>query len=372
MSLSSQRAILCIRVPKEIEPGPGPIVAEQIYSAIHAIQENVPWYKRLFGVRGDQVSLEIIHQKRHIRFLVTCPAPYKNLIEGQIYAHYPNVEIFEEEDYIHEENDIEISLPIGTGEPSDSKTVTKKEDPKKGNFIKLSQKQAIVGTELAFSDPDVYPIKRYPQFEDKLTRMAADPMAGITATLAKLNHPNDEAWVQIIMVPLKDKWRIKYTEILRIVSKGLYGNIEKLQSLYINIAATRKVWPRVVFFPLYMMVWVRRKMSGFKGGMSIMTGTGASSDDELEERSSKQHDRESVTEACLDKIGRLLYETNIRIAYLPANGDMKGAELKVKEIAGSFQQFSVPQLNAYVMKPLEKGTLLWLRFKHPPYCPTTC
>ena len=328
MSLS-ERTILCIRVPKEIEPGPGPIVAEQIYSSLHAIRQNIPWYKALYGVRGEQISLEIIHQKRHIRFLVTCPVNYKNLIEGQIYAHYPNVEIFEEDDYIRDETETNI-----------------------------------VGTELTFTDPDVYPIKRYPQFEDKLTRMAADPMAGITSTLAKLNNLNDEAWIQITMTPLDDKWRIKYTEILRIVSKGLYGNIEKLQSLYINVAGTRKVWPRVIFFPLYMMLWVRRKMSGFKGGMSIMTGNGGGNDDDIEERSSKQHDRESIMEACLDKIGRLLYETNIRIAYLPATDDIKGAELKVKEIAGSFQQFSIPQLNAYRMKGLERGTPLWLRFKH--------
>lgn len=328
MSLS-ERTILCIRVPKEIEPGPGPIVAEQIYSSLHAIRQEIPWYKALFGVRGEQISLEIIHQKRHIRFLVTCPVNYKNLIEGQIYAHYPNVEIFEENDYIRDETETNI-----------------------------------VGTELTFTDPDVYPIKRYPQFEDKLTRMAADPMAGITSTLAKLNNLNDEAWIQITMTPLNDKWRIKYTEILRIVSKGLYGNIEKLQSLYINVAGTRKVWPRVVFSPLYMLLWIRRKMSGFKGGMSIMTGSGGGNDDDIEERSSKQHDRESIMEACLDKIGRLLYETNIRIAYLPSTEDIKGAELKVKEIAGSFQQFSIPQLNAYHMKGLERGTPLWLRFKH--------
>jgi hypothetical protein len=368
----SDRAILSIRVPKEIEPGPGPIVAEQIFSAIHGIQEKVPWYKRLLGIRGERVSLEVIHSRKHIRFIVTVQRKYKNLIESQIYAHYPNVEIFEEEDYIREDIDqsVEVRAPEGKSAPKGSKALAKQsksvKSREKGKFTRLSQQQSIVGTELTHTDPMVFPIKRYPQFEDKLTRVAADPMAGITSTLAKLNHPNDEAWIQIVLTPLDDKWRIKYTDILRIVNKGIYGNIEKLQHLYINVVGTRKVWPRVVFFPAYFLFWIRRKMSGFKGGMNIVVGGGGggSDDEDLDERSSKQHDRESVIEACTDKIGRLMYETNVRIAYLPANGDMKGAELKVKEIAGSFQQFTIPQLNGFAMKPFERGKDFWLRFKH--------
>jgi len=367
---NAQRAILSIRVPKEIEPGPGPIVAEQIYSAIHAIHESIPWYKRLIGIKGGRVSLEVIHRERHIRFLVTCPAKYKNLIESQIYAHYPNVEIFEEEDYIEEKADqsIEINTPKSQ-EKSDSKALTtpgtniKKHE--RGAFKPLSQSKAIIGTELSHTDPMVFPIKRYPQFEDKLTRIAADPMAGITSTLAKLNHINDEAWIQITMTPLDDAWRVKFTEILRIVNKGLFGNIEKLQHMYINVLGTRKVWPRILFFPFYIVFWFRRKFSGFKGNMNTVVGGGESShDDDLEERSSKGHDRETVMEAAVDKIGRLMYETNIRIAYLPANGDLNTAKLKVKEIASSFQQFNIPQLNGFSMQPFINGKEIWQRFKH--------
>lgn len=319
------RVIFGVRVPKEIEPGPGPILAEQIFAAIHAIREELPWYHRILGHRSEPVSCEIVHQKRSIRFMVTCPSQYKNLIEGQIYAHYPNVEIFEEEDYMSE--------------------------------------RSIVGTELRLSDPIVYPIKRYPQFEDKLTRIAADPMAGITSTLAKLNHPHDEAWIQMVMVPLDDKWRIKYTEILKIVKKGIFGGIEKVVNTYINIAGTRKVWPRIVFFPLYGYFWIRRKTAGFKANPLAAAGTPVSHDDSLQEVYTRTHEREGTLEACMDKIGKLLYEVNIRIAYLPVSKDMKGAELKVKEIAGSFKQFNIPLLNEFEVERLEHGAKLLERFK---------
>lgn len=368
----SKRVVLSIKVPKEIEPGPGPIAAEQIFSAIHSIYEGVPWYKKVLGIRGERVSFEIIHRKKHIRFLVTCPTRYKPLIAGQIYAHYPNVEIFEEPDYIETtQTPMELRTPGGK-EKSDEKAVSTKEESLAmrtgGNFKKVNNKRVMVSTELSQTDPAPYPIKRYPQFEDRMTRIAADPMAGITSSLSKLNNPGDEAWIQMVMVPLEDKWRIKYTEILRIVSKGVFGNIEKLQNAYMDVAGTRKVWPRIVFFPLYALLWFRRKMSGFKGGSGelSMTGGGRGDDpyDEAEEMVSKTHDRESTMGACVDKVGRLLYEVNIRIGYVPANNDAKTAELKVKEIAGSFAQFNHPLLNKFAINKFETGDHVFEIYKN--------
>lgn len=369
---SSKRVVLSIKVPKEIEPGPGPIAAEQIFAALHSIYEKVPLYKRVLGIRGDRVSFEIVNRKKHIRFYVSTPTKYKTLIEGQIYAHYPNVEIFEEEDYVDlSEQPIEIKNKE-TAPKSTKKDISTKEQSLAmrtgGDFKRVDDTRTIVSTELKQTDPVPYPIKRYPQFEDRMTRIAADPMAGITSSLSKLNHLNDEAWIQMVVVPLSDSWRIKYTEILRIVSKGVFGNIEKLQNAYMDIAGTRRIWPRIVFFPLYMLLWVRRKMSGFKGGSGELSMTGKSSSgedayDESEEMISKTHDRESVMGACVDKVGRLLYEVNIRIGYIPANNDLKSAELKVKEIAGSFAQFNHPLMNKFAMSKMETGKHVFEMYK---------
>ena len=357
----AERVILSIRVPKEIEPGPGPIVAEQIFSAIHSIQDDFPWYKRLFGLRGSRISFEISHTKRHIRFLVNCERRYKNLIEGQIYAHYPNVEIFEEEDYIQEKvESLEVKSPLSSaqGEGASQELVPNTSvGPKvanSGKFQNVPSARTILATELYMVDPVIFPIKRYPQFEDKLTRLAADPMAGITSAICKLNHPNDEVW------------RVKYTEILRIVNRGLFGSIENLQHMYINVLATRKVWPRVVFFPLYFFFWFRRKTSGFKGGsltMGVAGGGGGGGGDDLEEGLSKTHDRENTMQACIDKIGKLLFEANIRIGYVTDNGDIPNAKLKIKEITGTFKQFNQPLLNELDGKKIEMGHHLLARFK---------
>ncbi|MDP2624793.1 MAG: type IV secretion system DNA-binding domain-containing protein, partial [Candidatus Peregrinibacteria bacterium] len=335
--------------------------------------EKIPWYKRLLGLRGERVSLEIIHRKRHIRFLVSTPRRYKNLLEGQIYAHYPNVEIFEEEDYMNDQAQaMEIKEPVNSNEKTDNQALTTEtksvKERSEGNFKPLESKQVIVATEIYLDSPDPYPIKRYPQFEDRITRTSADPIAGITSAMVKLYHPNDQAWIQIAMVPLDDKWRIKYTELLRIVNKGLYANIEALQHIYLNVAGTRKMWPRVIFFPLYTLFWFRRKMSGLKskggGIVTLDTGGGGGYDDELEEVMSKTHDRETAMQAATDKVSKLMYEVNIRVAYLPANGDVEVAKLKVKEIAGSFKQFNQPLLNEFNLGKLETGDHLFEIFKH--------
>jgi hypothetical protein len=343
-------------------------MAEQIFSAMHSIHEEIPWYKRLLGIRGQSVSLEIIHHKKHIRFLVTCPVQYKNLIEGQIYAHYPNVEIFEEEDYIRTEVPTEVRSPVT---PTQSKEIVPTQDKTpatnanaKGSFQKVLQKRPLVVAELHFSDPDPYPIKRYAQFEDRLTRVAADPMAGITSAMTKLNHPSDEAWIQIVIVPLADEWRVKYNEILHIIGKGLYAHIESLQKAYTNMAATRKVWPRVLFFPLYALIWIRRKTVGVHGFSGLIATGEGSSTDEFEEVVSKTHDRETPLQAAADKVGRLMFESNIRIAYLPSDGNTAAAKLKVKEIAGSFKQFNQPQTNELRLGKIESGEDLLPRFKH--------
>ncbi len=367
---SSKRVVLSIKVPKEIEPGPGPIAAEQIFSAIHGIQDKIPWYKRLFGIKGNRVSFEIVHHKKHIRFLVTTPAKYRNLIEGQIYAHYPNVEIFQEEDYITQEANIEMHAPAkSSNKKSDKKDLTTTEHAAalrgKKDFKKMKVKRPLVCVELHQTDPVMYPIKRYPQFEDRMTRIAADPIAGVTSSLSKLNHPNDEAWIQIVVTPLADRWRIKYTELLRIVERGLFGSIEKLQNMYLDVAGTRKIWPRIVFSPLYLMLWIRRKTAGFKGGkVSTMTDDYNAGNDDLEEVMSKTHDRETAMQACTDKVSKLMYETNIRIGYLPANGDVESAKLKIKEIAGSFKQFNQPLLNEFIVKKVETDTHQLAKFKH--------
>lgn len=319
-SKRQRHTVLAIKVPKTSEVGP--IVAEQIYATLHGFFHELSWFDILRGRQQDRVSFEIANTARQIKFYIWFPTKLRNLVEGQIYAQYPNAEIEEVKDY---------TLSVG-------------------------HTAKAVGAEIKFEDPEIFPIKRYSQFEDKLSRLPVDPIAGITATLAKLNSGEDQAWIQIVVSPLSMKWRIVYIKCLRIMTKGILGNIESLKKAYIRLFITRSWKQKLFMFPLYIYFWFRGITSGLKHfSMSL---TGDSSDDdgsELREEMSARHEKETDVDAAMDKISKLLFESTIRVVYVPKTFDREFAKVKVREIAGSFKQFNIPHLNGFEIKKIDEG-----------------
>lgn len=349
--LTKKYKVLEVRVSKENEAGP--IVAEQIFSSMHGIYHKLGFWRTLLGGAQDKISMEVANTGSHIKFFIAFPAKYKNFMEGQIYAQYPDVEIYEVEDYsMTQPTEIAVNEPVAQKEglvPLENLDEIKKKSQK---FKDVDFYQNIYGTELSFSDPDIYPIKRYVQFEDKITRSAVDPIAGITATLAKLNDVDEQAWIQVVVRPLDDKWRVLFTKCVKIINKGIYANIEKFQTMYADVFCTRNRLFRIVFFPLYSILWLQ----GIKVGSKISySGDTVKNEDDMEDLTSKSHERESSTGAAMDKVVKLLYEGNIRILYLQKKKDPQAAKIKLREIAGSFKQFNIPQINGFEMGKYIKG-----------------
>lgn len=336
-------AVLVVKVPKgtEEEKTVGPIAAEQMFSTIHGILEKRSLFEKLIGRLQPTVSFEMAHLERQIKFYIWFPRQFRNLVEGQIYAQYPDAEIEEADDYV-----------------SHAKSHGKK--------------SLAISGELAFTDPDIFPIKRYSQFEDKLTRVAVDPMAALTGALSKLSHPEDQAWLQIIVRPLEDHWRVVFLKCIRILGKGIFGNIEKLQKMYARAYATRKTWPKIIFFPLYFIFWIQGITSGMKGVTgSFLTGTSNVSTDESV---STRHEGETGLAAAADKVTRLLFEVTIRMLYLVstseaksnknfAYGEVEEGKMKVREIAGAFKQFNIPHLNGFRLNKVYQGEAFLERYR---------
>lgn len=349
--------VLAVRVSKLNENGP--MVAEQIFATFHGIEEEFSFWEKLKGYSNAQISFEIASVDRAIRFYVVFPTKLRNLIEGQIYAQYPDVEIFEVEDYaktrfveVSEDNATELvesKALIKHGEVDNDKLSSSK-------FASVDLFKNAVGAELGLGDPDVQPIKRYPQFEDKLTRLPVDPIAGITATFSQFTNVEDQAWMQIVFRPLPDKWRILFTKCVRIIDKGVFMNIEKLQKMYSYAFCTRTVWKRIVFFPLYMMFFFQGlKVAGKNFRITADGVQESGGSDSLDEEMSRQHERETASGAMMDKVIRLLFEVTIRVVVIPKSGDLDSATIKLKEIAGSFNQFSMPHLNSIGITNIMNG-----------------
>lgn len=346
--------VLSVRVAKDNETGP--IVAEQIFSTIHGIARKIGFFERLGGASQDQVSFEIANIGRSIRFFVHFPTKLKNLVEGQIYAQYPNVEIVEVEDYASP-REIEIASPDQTTTSTDSTAIVAADKvpavkEQIQDFTKINEFQFAVGLELTLADPDIFPIKRYPQFEDKKAKVSLDPLAGVTATLAKMNDADEQAWIQIVARPMEEKWRLVFVKCIRILKKGVFLNIDSLQKAYAKAFCTRSKLIRIIFFPVYWMMWFQ----GVFSGTNVLDGEGGGHGGEVEEQVSKSHEKETTIVAAIDKVGKLLYEANIRIVYVPKDKNTDIAMLKLREIAGSFKQFNIPHLNGFHIEKITQNS----------------
>lgn len=323
---SEKYTVLQVRVPKENEIGP--IAAEQIFATLHGIEKEFSLWERLMGYSSDCVSFEIANIGKSIKFYVAFPEDLRNLIEGQIYAQYPDVEIEESDDY-----------------------------SMSSDFAKNA-----IGTELKFTDCSINPIKRYPQFEDKLTRVATDPIAGVTGSLVKLEDPQDQAWIQIVVTPLPDKWRIIFTKCVRLYKKGVMGNVYTLQNNYGKVFTTRKLWPRIVFFPLYFIFWIQGLL--VTANIDLGASEGGGSFDEADELTSKSHEKETAVDAMMDKVVRLLFEVTVRLVYVPKNNNVQKGKVKVREMVSAFKQFNYPHLNEFEIGDFLYGEKVVNDFNH--------
>ena len=147
--------ILRVRPGQENERGP--LYMESAVAAIHSLDaEDTP------------IGLEIGMHEGLVALYVRTTDNASPLIESQIYAQYPDT-------------DIEL---VNT-------------DP----FI-ARESEEVTTLELELEDPEIFPIKRHPQFDDMLTRANMDPISGITSSLARYPIPGMRGYVQIVLSPL--------------------------------------------------------------------------------------------------------------------------------------------------------------------------
>lgn len=320
-----KNVLLVIRVSRLNEKLP--IVAEQMFAVLHGIIHKIPLLARLRGAAVESFSFEIANVEGQVKFFTRVPTHLRNFVEGQIYAQYPDVEIEEVEDYLA------------------------------ANESQSEKFAHALGAELTLIDASIYPIKRYAEYEDKITRTAVDPLSGITSALMKLPSQNDLAAVQIVVRPLGEWWRIRATKCARIIDKNVFFGIEKFQKFYAFAFMTRKLWPRIVFFPFYFLFYIQGLMSGSKVKFNSSTEN-VHDDDVLETVSSRSHDRENEMDAVMDKVVKLPFDISLRVLYVPRVADEQTARVKIRELAGVFKQFNLPHLNGFEIAEVGRHKIL--------------
>ncbi len=155
------------------------LAAEQMFASLHGILRSKKEL-RMEGRLQEHISFEIAAIGKRLKFYVWVPKHLQNFVEGQIYAQYPTVQIYEVKD----------------------------------DYSARDIKQEVVHTtELKLKENEVLPINSFQNFE-------VDPLAAITATLSKLEQDDEELWIQILARPIDDAWHKKSSSFISRVKGG--------------------------------------------------------------------------------------------------------------------------------------------------------
>ncbi len=272
--LEMEHTLLILEIPRTNDKQE--LAAEQMFASLHGILRS----RRELAAQGglqEHISFEFAAINKQIHFYVWIPKYLQNFVEGQIYAQYPTVQIHEAaEDYAARELTQSVKLT----------------------------------SELNLIDDEVLPIKTFQNFE-------VDPLAAITATLAKLEDRSEEMWIQVLARPIPDDWHRKASSYVSRVKSGR--------------ASSGDAFTRIVYY-FFQALAALAKPPEDK----------ASAPKEVSER---DKGRISEVEKKSTKLG---YQVKVRIAYL--GEDATTARLRMQAVVGTFKQFNSTNLNGFQMK----------------------
>lgn len=289
--------LLEIQIPKEVRKSPKAM--EQVFAGLHGIySKSLDFKDKFFGGKNPEYySFEMVGRGGETHFFLRTLEKYKNNVESQIYAQYPEAEVSEVPDYV---NDMPMYLP--------------------------DDKYDIWGTDLMLSKPDAYPIRTYPEFEEKgagpedVKRL--DPLASLAELFSTL-HTNESIWVQMISAPTGDDWIKKgQAEIDKILGKTPAKKGDFLSDF---VFAVDKAISSVGTTPDDEKVVVKKE--------------------EKKERVEMTPGKQDIMKAMEKSWDKLGFETVIRFLYIGPKDAFHQAH--AAGVTGAFRQFSSQNLNGF-------------------------
>ena len=164
-----ERILLELKLPQEIKKTP--LAMELFLGAIHQPGGESTLYERnILGKSRTWFSLEMISIEGQVKFFIWTEKRFKNLLESQLYAQYPEVEIYEVPDYTQ--------------------------------FTDLDfNKQSMWGNEFVLTKADPYPIKTYVDYglgrEGIKDEEKTDPITPVVEFLGSIGK-GEQLWIQIL------------------------------------------------------------------------------------------------------------------------------------------------------------------------------
>ncbi len=170
--------VLEIIPPQNIEKSPK--LMESFFAGLHGIDTTIPINEMMIsGRRIEYFSLELVGDSGEVHFYIRTPSYYRGIVESNLYAQYPEVQLVEVDDYV---NRVPRIVPNKNWE--------------------------IWGADAKLSGPDPMPIRTYNKFQEDITGKMIDPLSSILEVMGKLG-PNQKVWFQILINPVKEGWEKK-------------------------------------------------------------------------------------------------------------------------------------------------------------------
>lgn len=287
--------LLEIKIPKENVKSPQ--VMEQFFDSLRAMYSFgiKPEEKWLDGKTEEWISAEMASSKDGIKFYIRVSKFFRNLVESSFFAHYPEAEIEEVEDYVKEMPD---ELPDDVYD--------------------------LWGTDYILTKKNVFPIRTYPNFfrDSVKEEEQTDPIATIAEVMSNLKS-DERIWIQILVRPTGDDWKKEAADIINDITgrkkpaakHGILSYVLDFISNFIKAPVTPPVWSG--------------KPEDKPSGPSKMLTPG----------------EQDIAKGVEGKISKAGYEALMRFVYI----DSKSSFTKSNGVAviGAISQFSTLNLNAF-------------------------
>lgn len=223
MWIKEQKSILLeIKPPADVEESPKlmefVVTGFHDYSSRSKFETYCGWSPLQAKYTFEVVSLEGV-----VHFYVRCPIKLREHAEIQIYAHYPDAEIFEVEDYM---NKLPKNLPNAEWD--------------------------VWGTTFVMTKSDAYPIRTYKEFQEEVTGRMVDPMASLTEAFSQLGT-DEYAGVQLVFGSEAGKnYKKRFeAELNKVMHKETPEDIKGLAKLWsLIVTAGHSVVAQIFGLPL--------------------------------------------------------------------------------------------------------------------------
>ncbi len=244
--------------------------------------------------RRPSFSFEISKIWNKIRFFIICENEYNHFLKNQIYAHYPDVEIHEIDDYL-------ANIP----------------------------NEKIAFSTVWLEKHYLYPIKNFVELQESSSGDTIDPYSSLTSSLSKIGNSSINIF-QINFSPIPDiYWKDDAERIIKILES-------KLPKVFKNIVIHYNFsFLKIFLFPFYLII-------------KIITLLLPKHEEENHEET-----HNILSDDIKNKLTHYGYGVNINI--VSASEDSIQNKLNIKEIVSTLWVFSFPGQNGFELQEISNN-----------------